>query len=179
MKIYQYPDPILSQISKPVNIPLNTGELDLIREMWQSVQKIGVGLAAPQVGVSKQIFIIHLSEDPDLAKTVKSPDMVIINPKIVFNSEVLTEMVEGCLSFPDEYWKIIRPANVNMEFDTIVNFVDFLKNPKVKPIFSKKIIHAKGWLARIVQHEIDHLTGKLFIKMGGEKLKNEKQSNSK
>jgi peptide deformylase len=170
MKILTYPNPILEQVAKPVNIPLKEDEIDLIKEMWRAVQKIGVGLAAPQVGVSKQIFIIHMSEDSDIKKQVKEPDFVVINPKITFYSQLEAEMIEGCLSFPEEYWKIWRPANISLEYDTISNFQDFIKQ-NAKPIYKKrKRLNAKEWLSRIIQHEYDHLQGKIFTKKGGIKL---------
>ena len=93
-----------------------------------------------------------------------------MNPKITFFSQLESLMVEGCLSFPGEYWEIWRPANVTTEFMTMVNFVDWIKDSKVEPIYKKQTLKAKEWVARILQHEVDHLNGQLFTKMGGRKM---------
>jgi peptide deformylase len=169
LKILTYPNNILETPATPVNFPLNSEDQTLIREMWETVQGIGVGLAAPQVGVSKQILIVHMSEDDDLKRETKEPDFVAINPKIVFESQIQSYMVEGCLSFPEEYWRIKRSSNIEVEFETIGNFKEFIEKG-AEPTYKKKRIKAKGWLSRILQHEIDHLNGKIFTKMGGRKL---------
>jgi peptide deformylase len=154
LPIITYPNPILENPAKEVSFPLDNETKILIKNMWATVKGIGVGLAAPQVGVSKQICIIHLSE---VEKGKRAKDIVMINPKIVFFSEVENEMVEGCLSFPDEFWKIWRPANIVVEF----------QDEKGK----KHSIRATDWLSRVIQHEIDHLNGDIFIQKGGVKLK--------
>lgn len=173
MQILTYPNPILEQKSQPVALPLSKGDQDIIREMWKLVQGIGVGLAAPQVGVNKQIFIVHLSEDKDLMKGLKERDFVVINPRITFYSKAQVEMVEGCLSFPEEYWRIVRPANIQIEFDSISNFYDFVKKGREPKYIKRKKLLAKDWLSRILQHEFDHLLGDIFIKKGGQKLSKE------
>jgi peptide deformylase len=170
MKILTYPNPILENKSENVNIPLNEADTELIKNMWNSVQKIGVGLAAPQVGVNKNIFIVHMSEDRDMQKGLKESDFVVINPVITFYSELEVEMIEGCLSFPDQYYRIWRPKNIQLKYDTISNFKDFIHKGK-SPVYKKqKTIQASGWLSRIIQHEYDHLNGNIFIKKGGIKL---------
>jgi len=157
LSIVTYPDPVLENEAEDVHFPLNAQTKQLIADMWEVVKGKGVGLAAPQVGVSKKICIIHLSEDPDLRKKFKKKaDFVMINPKITFGSELESLMVEGCLSFPDEYYQIWRPANIMVEYYTEEG--------------KKKTLRAKGWLSRIIQHEVDHLHGKIFIKMGGTKI---------
>jgi peptide deformylase len=172
MKIITYPNPILENKSKEVEIPLKKEDIDLIVKMWQTVKDKGIGLAAPQVGVNKQICIIHL--DPELAdKKDKKLDFVMINPKIIFYSKIESEMVEGCLSFPEEYWQINRPSNIIVEYTTITNFLDLIKTPDIKPILKTTNLKAKNWMARVIQHEVDHLNGRLFINLGGKKLKTE------
>ena len=169
MKILTYPNPILDQVAAKVNLPLSLENQNLIRQMHKFVQKKGVGLAAPQIGESFQMCIINLSDDQSLAKKYKTPDFVMINPQIIFESQVKSLMVEGCLSFPGEYWKIWRSANITASFDTIYNWQEFLNG--ATPIMKKqKNLVAKEWLARVILHEVDHLAGKLFINMNGEKL---------
>ncbi len=172
MKIVTYPNPILENVSAKVELPLSDEDKFLISEMWKEVRDTGIGLAAPQVGVNKQICIIHL--DPEIAdKKDKKLDFVMINPEITFYSELEVSMVEGCLSFPDEYWEIYRPANIIVQFQTISNFENVLKNPSTKAIVKTENLKAKGWMSRVIQHEVDHLNGKVFIKLGGKKLKTE------
>jgi peptide deformylase len=155
LEIITYPNPILEQVAEEITFPLDSETKKLIQRMWVTVEDIGVGLAAPQVGVSKQLCIIHLSQS-DLSPKLKQKDFVVINPKITFYSQVEASMVEGCLSFPEQYYDIWRPANILVEY-----FDELGKKHKLQ---------ASGWLARVLQHEIDHLAGKLFINMGGKKL---------
>jgi peptide deformylase len=155
MKIITYPNPILDQEAQDVTFPLDGATKNLIKDMWRTVEGKGVGLAAPQVGVSKKLCIVHLVDDIR-GKHNKQKDFVMINPKIVFNSQLEALMVEGCLSFPEQYYEIWRPANVIVEY--------FDEQGK------KKTLKAKDWLARIIQHEVDHLYGNIFIKKGGRKL---------
>lgn len=155
LKIVTYPDPILEKPADLVTFPLDNETKSLIKDMKQTVKDKGVGLAAPQVGVSKQICIIHLIEEI-LHKGEKPRDIVMINPKITFFSQLESLMVEGCLSFPDQYYEIWRPSNITVEY--------YDEN-------GKKIIYkAKDWPARIIQHEVDHLNGNIFINKGGKKI---------
>jgi peptide deformylase len=158
VKIVTYPNPVLSKIAEMVKFPLDKETQDLIKKMWSTVDGQGVGLAAPQVGVSKQICIIHLSPDLHHSKKQKT-SFVMINPKIIFYSEIQAEMIEGCLSFPDEFYRIVRPINIKVEY--------YNENGQ------KIILQARDWLSRVIQHEVDHLNGKLFINMGGKKIKPE------
>lgn len=155
LKIISYPNPILEQKAEAVTFPLDKETTKLIADMWETVKGQGVGLAAPQVGESKQICIVHLDEDVR-GKGQKDLDIVIINPTITFESKVENLMVEGCLSFPDEFYEIWRPANIVVEY--------FTEKGK------KKTLKAKEWLARVLLHEIDHLNGNIFIKKGGKKI---------
>lgn len=169
LPILKYPNPILENVSVEVNLPLASNDLELIRQMFATVKDIGVGLAAPQVGVNKRFFIVHLSGDKNLTKESRSnPDFVVINPNITFKSQVQTDLIEGCLSFPEEFYRIIRPSNILIEFTTISNTLQFVKGEE--PIYKKAKLKATNWLARILQHEFDHLEGKIYTKMGGKKL---------
>jgi peptide deformylase len=154
LPIITYPHPTLSKVAQAVQFPLALEDQALITSMWQTVDAIGVGLAAPQVDVSKQICIINMNREMVKNKKQKLR-FVVINPKIIKQTGSCN-MVEGCLSFPDEYWQIIRPSQIEVEF--------WDENGK------KQKLKADGWLARVLLHEIDHLNGNLFINQGGKKL---------
>jgi len=100
----------------------------------------GVGLAAPQVGLLKSMFVCHVNGDQP---------RVFINPQIIGTSQELLPYEEGCLSIPGMYGDVIRPATVTVQ----------AVNEQGKPFK----LDAEGLLARVVQHEIDHLKGVLFI----------------
>jgi peptide deformylase len=165
LKIYSYPTQILQAKSQKVEFPLSAQTKNLIRDMWETVEDKGVGLAAPQVNESLQICIICL--DPEmLPKNQKiKNNFVLINPEIVFYSQVECKIIEGCLSFPSEYYEIQRPQNI------VVNYQD--EKGKLQQI------KASGWLSRVIQHEVDHLNGELFINKGGRKIEPEKVDKSK
>ena len=100
----------------------------------------GVGLAAVQVGILKRIVVIDLYDD-------KGP-IVLINP-IITKTKGEQEVEEGCLSFPNEFGKVVRPAEVTAEYTD--------RNGK------RKKIKAKELLAQAIAHELDHLEGNLFV----------------
>ena len=133
-------DSILYKKSREVeNIDEKTREL--IDDMIETMHKYnGVGLAAVQVGILKRIVVIDLYDD-------KGP-IVLINPRIL-KTKGEQEVEEGCLSFPNKFAKIIRPAEV------VVEYLD-RNGKKVK-------LKAKELLAQAVSHELDHLEGELFI----------------
>jgi peptide deformylase len=143
MEIVKNPDKILRLIMKPVK-NINSETLKLAEEM-KTIMKTsnGVGLAANQVGVDLRVFVI----DENLAKENNVPE-VYINPEITEYSKDLAEMEEGCLSLP-QYWKDIKRSK-KIKF-------------KATGIDGKKIkIKARGFLARVLQHEVDHLNGLLI-----------------
>lgn len=113
----------------------------------------GVGLAAPQVAVSQRLAVIEYGEIPeDAPEDAEPPEpklYVIINPEITTRSEAMVEGVEGCLSLPGYAGNVMRHEAITVK----------ALNRKGQPIKIK----ARGWLARIFQHEIDHLNGVLFI----------------
>jgi peptide deformylase len=132
---------------------------DLIASMFETMQSApGVGLAAPQIGVPLQLAVIedrasYMEKLPQahLAERRRAPvaPHVIINPAVVVNGAEEAEFVEGCLSLPG-YTAIVRRAlRVRVEF----------LNERAEPV----TIEAEGWYARILQHEIDHLRGTLYI----------------
>lgn len=138
-----YGDPVLREVSKPVD-RVDQQVKDLVSDMIDTLRKArGLGLAAVQIGVLKRIFLVDLS-----AVNAKESLRVFINPEIIA-SDGQVEMEEGCLSFPDMYQKITRPATVT------IRALDADGQPFE---FS-----ADGISARAILHEYDHLEGKLFI----------------
>lgn len=143
LEILKYPDPILSKVAAPVkNFNGKTASLvdDLLETMYAAP---GVGLAAPQVGVSERILVLDIDHENPGKQVYK-----LINPTVIrAEGEVVWE--EGCLSVVDYTAEVRRAAQVE-----IAAFDD-----KEKPLK----IEAEGLLAVALQHEIDHLDGKLFI----------------
>jgi peptide deformylase len=118
---------------------------DLVRDMLRSMYSAkGIGLAAPQVGVAKQLLVIDL--DLEEAST---PPLVLINPEITAAGASCNTYEEGCLSIPGVYLQVVRPSVVD------VSFRDELGRPRR--------LKADGLLARCIQHEMDHLRGVLFV----------------
>ena len=118
---------------------------DLARDMLRSMYAAsGIGLAAPQVGVHKQLLVIDL--DPENAA---APPMVLINPEITSFGAGLDTYEEGCLSIPGVYLDVVRPSVVE------VSYRDEMGRPQK--------LRADNLLARCIQHELDHLNGVLFV----------------
>jgi peptide deformylase len=138
-----HPDPRLKKLCDPVaEITAEVRQLaaDMLETMYDAP---GIGLAAPQVGVTKRLIVM------DCIKNGPPEPMALVNPSIIWSSEDQTVYEEGCLSIPDIYNDITRPAEV------IVRWTD-LDGQQQEQQFS-------GIWATCVQHEIDHLDGKLFI----------------
>lgn len=133
-------DEILKKKSKKVEV-IDEKIHELIKDMIETLKKYdGVGLAAVQVGILKQIIVIHEGED--------KPIYVLINPEIISQTGVQV-VEEGCLSFPSKFAKIERPEKIK------IKALD--ENGK------EIIITGKGLLAQAISHEIDHLNGEVFI----------------
>lgn len=149
-KIVTLPDPILKRKARPVtkfDKELHTLLDDMVETMRDAP---GVGLAAPQIGLSDRILVIEYHEKEEDEENEDAPKKVwtVINPEIVKVSEEMLMGVEGCLSIPGLLGEVERHAEVQVK----------ALNKHGKPVKIK----AKGWLARIFQHEIDHLNGILF-----------------
>jgi len=139
-KILLYGDKMLETKAEPVSV-FDEALASLASEMFDIMHDgDGVGLAAPQVGVPQRIFIVHIDGDKR---------RLFVNPEIIETSQEVVEYEEGCLSFPGLYFTVKRPAAVKIQ----------AFNEKGKPF----TLDADGFLARVVQHEYDHLDGKLFI----------------
>lgn len=152
LKVRYYPDPVLKQKAKKITV-IDSSVRKLAQDMLDTMyENDGVGLAAPQVGVSKRLMVIDISGEDEPPKPI-----VFINPEII---EVDGEMVgqEGCLSFPDVFFEVKRGSRVVVKFQN-------LKGQHLK-------LTAEGnLLCRAIQHEIDHLDGELFIDKATSKLK--------
>ncbi|MBU2515099.1 peptide deformylase [bacterium] len=146
-KILTYPDPFLKIIAKPVT--LFDEELQEISErMIQTMYEgIGVGLAATQVGVNKRLFVMDVSYNKDLPESERNP-IVVINPKIIEKADKQAGE-EGCLSVPEFRADVERYRQVKLQYRDLKGDL--------------KEMDAEDLAAVCIQHEIDHLKGKLFI----------------
>ena len=143
-------DKRLRQVSKEVkSFDKNLDQLiiDLSETLEAQTDPPGLGISAPQIGVLKRVFVAKIVNNRQnlSGKKVKS----FVNPKIIKLSQKEVTILEGCLSVPELYGHVIRPAELDFESQN--------KNGR------KTTAHYKGLPARIIQHEIDHLNGILFI----------------
>jgi len=143
LKIVKYPEPVLSQPGEPVT-DFNDELKKLADDMFETTYaNQGIGLAAPQVGVSKRVTVIDLS----MGKEPKDK-MVLVNPEVIFSDGRIYEE-EGCLSFPEIKEKVVRAAKVRI---------------RAQDLQGKWFeMDGEDLLSRCFQHEIDHLDGTLFI----------------
>jgi peptide deformylase len=143
LDILIHPDPRLKKPCEP--IAAVTAELralanDMLETMYDAP---GVGLAAPQVGTMKRLIVM------DCIKDGPPEPIVLLNPQVVWSSEDLSAYEEGCLSIPDQYAEVKRPATVIVQWMALDG--------------TSQERRFEGLWATCVQHEIDHLDGKLFI----------------
>lgn len=142
LDILQFPDPRLRQVAQPVDA-VDAGIATLIDDMLETMYDAnGIGLAATQVNVHKQVVVIDLSEDND-------QPMVLINPSYDILDGALHDYDEGCLSVPGYYETVSRPQQI------CLRALD-----RTGGAYEKTV---DGLLAVCIQHEIDHLQGKLFV----------------
>jgi peptide deformylase len=149
MKIVHYPHPALRCKCRPIqaiDAELHKTAARMLELMYEAH---GLGLAAPQVGLPYQLFVMNPLSDPEQ----RDLERVLVNPVIVDHSRTLVEGEEGCLSFPDLFQKVRRYKSVKVRYyDLAGQLVE---------------IEASDLPARVLQHERDHLDGTLFIdKMG-------------
>jgi peptide deformylase len=138
-----HPDPRLKKVCEPVSeITADIRRLadDMLETMYDAP---GIGLAAPQVGVTKRLLVM------DCIKEGPPEPMVLINPEILWTSEDMSIYDEGCLSIPEQYAEVTRPAEVQVRW--------------LRTDGATEERQFAGLWATCVQHEIDHLDGKLFI----------------
>ena len=143
MEILHLGQELLRQKSLPVE-EVNDELRAAIQAMFDTMlESDGVGLAAPQVGILKRFFVVIADDDVR---------RVFINPQILSTSQEMCDYEEGCLSIPNVYEKISRPAKITVQ----------ALNEQGKPF----TLNAEGFLARVIQHEYDHLEGILYIDQG-------------
>ncbi|MCY4001101.1 MAG: peptide deformylase [Bacteroidetes bacterium] len=149
-----YGDPILRQ--KTVQIDSVTQELhDLIQDMIETMHHAeGIGLAAPQIGRSESLFVVDVSpimEDVmELQdQPVPSQPMIFVNPEILWESDDEVEYEEGCLSIPEIKEMVYRSSSLKIQFQDVT--------------LQEQVATFEGFLARVIQHEYDHLHGVLFL----------------
>ncbi|MBQ82324.1 MAG: peptide deformylase [Gammaproteobacteria bacterium] len=152
-KVIKMGNPLLREVAKEFTKDeiLSEDMQDLITDMWDTMYAYdGIGLAAPQIGLSRQLAVIHLEEDSErYPEIVESKKFIIFNPSISVLDETKQEFWEGCLSVPGLRGPVSRPRKIK------VDYLD--ENAK------ENSIELEDFLATVFQHELDHLFGKLFV----------------
>lgn len=137
--IYVFGEPVLREKARPVE-KFDSSLQKLIKRMIAAMKEAdGVGLAAPQIGIPCRVIVVDVGEGP----------FALINPEVIWESEEKSDFDEGCLSFPGVTVTITRPERIRIQY------LDEKGN--------KNILEADSLLARVIQHEIDHLNGVLII----------------
>jgi peptide deformylase len=148
--IVSVPDPVLRKKARKVS-SINREVRVLLEDMLETLRAApGVGLAAPQIGISERVIVVEYAEDPEEEDAPPPTPKVyqLVNPELVRRSRAMVFGHEGCLSVPGFSGDVERHESVTVE--------------GLNPHGDTVRIRAKGWLARIFQHEIDHLDGVLF-----------------
>ncbi len=142
-KILKFPDQDLRIKAKPVE-SFDDELKTLTDDMFETMHSVnGIGLAATQIGVAKQVAVIDISPE-------KNEPLVIINPAIqILDPSKTEDYDEGCLSVPGFFEKISRPSDIKLTYQDLNG-----KKQEIKP---------EGLLTKVVQHELDHLNGRLFV----------------
>ena len=142
-KILKFPDQDLRIKAKPVET-FDKELKTLTDDMFETMHSVnGIGLAATQIGIAKQVAVIDISPE-------KNEPLVIVNPKIqILDPSKKEDYDEGCLSIPGFFEKISRPSDIKLSYQDLNG-----KKQEIKP---------EGLLTKVVQHELDHLNGRLFV----------------
>ena len=150
LPIYIYGQPVLRKVAEDIT-PDYPALKQLIADMWETLaESEGIGLAAPQIGKSIRLSVIDLDVISDDMPEYKGFRKVFINAHIVEKDEAETDSSEeGCLSLPAIHEKVVRPTRIH------VQWLDEQFQPHDEWV--------EGYLARVMQHEFDHLDGKMFI----------------
>ncbi|ACB84916.1 peptide deformylase [Natranaerobius thermophilus] len=149
-KIRTNDDPVLKRKAKKVTNIDDRLERLLTNMLDTMYEAEGIGLAAPQIGISKRVIVVDIGEDEIYQ---------LINPEIVDTSDEQEKALEGCLSYPGLQGRVTRPVKVTVK--------------ALNPQEEEMIIEAEGLLARALQHEIDHLDGITFIDRAEEVFREE------
>lgn len=148
LPILEVPDPRLKTISTPVET-FDDDLKKLVDDMFETMYAApGIGLAAIQVGVPKRLLVIDLQDEGEDGETIRNP-RIFVNPEILDPSEDHSVYNEGCLSVPDQYAEVERPATIRARWQDL--------DGKVHEEAME------GMMATCLQHEMDHLEGILFI----------------
>lgn len=143
LPIITYPNNVLRAPTREISFPLSKEIKKLTKDMMDTVREAdGIGLAAPQVGMSVKLVVINLEKNG-------VPLFPLYNPKVVSKGFKKVELEEGCLSLPKVFGMVKRPKKVKIE----------AQNAKGE----KVIFEDDGWVSRVAQHEIDHINGVLII----------------
>ena len=146
-------NPILREVSKPLlkEEILSDQSKDLVKKMWEVMEQAGgIGLAAPQIGVLKQLAVIRLDSSSERYENIEdSEEFVIFNPKLEVLDETKQGFWEGCLSVPGLRGYVERPRKLK------INYL----NEKAE----EKEVIVEDFLATVFQHELDHLFGFLYV----------------
>ena len=142
-KILKFPDQDLRIKAKPVET-FDDELKTLTDDMFETMHSVdGIGLAATQIGVAKQVAVIDISPE-------KNEPLVIVNPEIqILDPSKTEDYDEGCLSVPGFFEKISRPSDIQLSYQDLSG-----QKHEIKP---------EGLLTKVVQHELDHLNGQLFV----------------
>ena len=144
LPILIYPDPVLRKVARPVTAADADTIRTLVPSMFATMYKApGIGLAANQIGSLLRVMVVDVSPEDE-----RDP-LVLINPELVEKSVETTTQQEGCLSIPDQYGDVTRPARVKFRYQDLQG--------------AKQEIEADGLLSACLQHELDHLNGVLFV----------------
>jgi peptide deformylase len=144
LPIITAPDPRLKLEAKPVEA-VDDEIRRLMDDMLETMYLApGIGLAAPQVGVLKRVLVLDVAKEGE-----KPAPLKMANPEILWKSEDLATYSEGCLSLPEHYADVTRPAEIKVRYLDEQNEI--------------RELHATGLLATVIQHEMDHLEGTLFV----------------
>lgn len=148
LKIFQFPDKVLLEKAKPID-RVEKSYHRLADDMFETMYSApGIGLAANQVGILERIVVIDVDYEDKEGIVENRKPIILINPKIV-HREGSIELCEGCLSVPEYQAEVKRSERIKVEYQDVDG--------------ARKTLSAEGLLAVCVQHELDHLDGKLFI----------------
>ena len=140
-----HPDPRLKKVAQPVariTPEIETLAADMLATMYEAP---GIGLAAPQIGVGLRVFTMDANRDPEAPRA----PLVLVNPEVTWASDTPNTYEEGCLSIPDQYGEVTRPAQIRMRWLGLDGKTHEREFDEL-------------W-ATCAQHELDHLNGRLFI----------------
>ncbi len=150
LPIVKAPDERLKQKSQDIPPEVNDQIRKFMDDMVETMyHENGVGLAAVQVGVLKRIMVIDIKDHGPIKRPKDFYPLFIVNPEIIEKSEELIIANEGCISVPEQRYEIARSESIK------IRYLDYHSKPQE--------LEANDWLARVIQHEYDHLEGKLMI----------------